>query len=116
MENLPRRLERVLDDVEMDTAKINREAEKAHAGVAEVFPRAAELAAAKATRDELAAELAADNTPQSGPTPDRSRLGHPTAVSDTPDRPAIAPPTPHPPPSVIAGDTSRSVPTAGPAR
>jgi len=98
VENLPRRLERVLEDVEMDTTKINREAEKAQAGLVDAFPRAAELEGVRATRDRLAAELAADSTEEA--EGDRPAGQDPAAngsrLTEPPARPAIAPP-PTPP-------------------
>ncbi len=105
VENLPRRLERVLDDVETDTTKINREAERAHAGLADVFPRAGELAEVRAKRDRLSAELAADSAEQASgeqaaeqhSAPNGSQPNTPTTVPDPTDqagRPAIAPPPP----------------------
>ncbi|GAW47930.1 MULTISPECIES: SNF2-related protein [unclassified Nocardioides] len=116
VENLPRRLERVLEDVEMDTTKITREAEKAQAGLVDAFPRADELATVRATRDRLAAELAADSTEKTpdapvaqnvdsagadGSPPDPSRASGTVSVSlatGPPGRPAIAPPSPGPRP------------------
>lgn len=107
VENLPRRLERVLEDVEMDTTKINREAEKAQAGLVDVFPRAGELAQVRATRDRLSAELAAESAEKAsgehaeqdsaanGSQPD-SPVGQHDQPGQTP-RPAIAPPSAPPP-------------------
>ena len=66
VENLPRRLERVLADVEMDAGKINREAEKARAGIVDAFPRAAEASEVRAKRDRLSAELATDSADKTG--------------------------------------------------
>lgn len=107
VENLPRRLERVLDDVEMDTTKINREAEKAHAGLVDVFPRAGELAEVRAKRDRLSAELAADSAEKASceqaaeqpSAPNGCQPHTPTTVPEPAGqagRPAIAPP-PSPP-------------------
>lgn len=107
VENLPRRLERVLDDVEMDTTKINREAEKAHAGLVDVFPRAGELAEVRAKRDRLSAELAADSAEKASceqaaeqpSAPNGSQPRTPTTVPEPAGqagRPAIGPP-PTPP-------------------
>jgi N12 class adenine-specific DNA methylase/SAM-dependent methyltransferase len=109
VENLPRRLERVLDDVEMDTTKINREAEKAHAGLVDVFPRAGELAEVRAKRDRLSAELAADSAEKASceqaaeqpSAPNGSQPHTPTTVPEPAGqagRPAIAPPPPPPRP------------------
>lgn len=109
VENLPRRLERVLDDVEMDTTKINREAEKAHAGLVDVFPRAGELAEVRAKRDRLSAELAADSAEkasceQAVEQPSASNGSQPQTPTTGPEptrqagRPAIAPPPPPPRP------------------
>jgi len=109
VENLPRRLERVLDDVEMDTTKINREAEKAHAGLVDVFPRAGELAEVRAKRDRLSAELAADSAEKAScaqaaeqpSAPNGSQPHTPTTVPDPAGqagRPAIGPPPPPPRP------------------
>ena len=114
MENLPRRLERVLEDVEMDTTKINREAEKAQAGLVDAFPRAGELAEVRAQRDRLSAELAADSAERaagehatehasSSPAPNGSQPDTPTNLPGQPGetgstgRPAIPPPPPPPP-------------------
>ncbi len=94
VENLPRRLERVLADVEMDATKINREAEKAQAGLVDAFPRASELASVRATRDRLAAELAADGAEKAvgdrtaGQDPAANGSQQPVPAA----RPAIAPP------------------------
>jgi N12 class adenine-specific DNA methylase/SAM-dependent methyltransferase len=115
VENLPRRLERVLDDVEMDTTKITREAEKAQAGLVDAFPRAGELAEVRAKRDRLSAELAADSAEKaagehatehdpSSPAANGSQRNTPTSPPGQPGqagqtaRPAIAPPPPPPPP------------------
>jgi N12 class adenine-specific DNA methylase/SAM-dependent methyltransferase len=106
VENLHRRLERVLDDVEMDTGKITWEAEKAQAGLVDVFPRAGELAEVRATRDRLSAELAAgsaekaagEHATEHGPQPSTPTRppGQPGQAGQT-GRPAIAPPPPPPP-------------------
>ncbi|WP_162529925.1 helicase-related protein [Nocardioides caldifontis] len=107
VENLPRRLERVLDDVEMDTGKINRDAERAQAGLVDVFPRARELTEVRATRDRLSAELAADSAEKASfvqaaeqpSAPNGSQPRTPTTVPEPAGqagRPAIAPP-PAPP-------------------
>lgn len=111
VENLPRRLERVLDDVEMDTTKINREAEKARDGLGDVFPRAGELAEVRAKRDRLSAELAADSAEKASDDPatehdaaaaaNGSQLDTSTNQPGQPGqarRPAITPPPPPPPP------------------
>ncbi len=110
VENLPRRLERVLDDVEMDTTKINREVEKARDGLGDVFPRAGELAEVRAKRDRLSAELAADSAEKASGDPatehdaaaaaNGSQLDTSTNQSGQPGqarRPAITPPPPPPP-------------------
>ncbi len=106
VENLPRRLERVLEDVEMDTTKINREAEKAKAGLVDAFPRADELTRVRATRDRLAAELAADSTENL--EGDRAAGHDQTAANGSPreepvGRPAIAPPPAPLPPRPAEG-------------
>jgi hypothetical protein len=115
VENLPRRLERVLEDVEMDTTKITREAEKAQAGLVDAFPRAGELAEVRATRDRLSAELAAGSAEKaagehatehdpSSPAANGSQPNTPTSPPGQPGqagqtaRPALAPPPPPPPP------------------
>ena len=106
VENLPRRLERVLDDVEMETSKIEREAERARAGLVDAFPRAAELADVRAKRDRLSAELAADSAEKAaadhtGPassTPNGSQPGASTLPQPSrqvqASRPPIMPPSP----------------------
>jgi hypothetical protein len=117
VENLPRRLERVLEDVEMDTGKINREAEKARSGLVETFPRAAELEEVKALRDRLAAELAADSAGKAvaerageqdpantGPNGSQPATQTATQTSQT-GRPAIAPPTAPTAPAPVVSPT-----------
>lgn len=99
VENLPRRLERVLEDVEMDTTKISREAQKAQAGLVDAFPRAGELTAVRATRDRLSAELAADST-ESANGSRHDALANPPGQPGHPGRPAISPPPPPSPPPV----------------
>jgi len=108
VENLPRRLERVLEDVEMDTTKINREAEKAQAGLVDSFPRATELASVRATRDRLAAELAADSTEKAegDPPAGQDPAANGSQPSEHAARPAIAPPPT--PPTPRAGESRRS--------
>jgi len=107
IENLSRRLERVLEDVEMDTTKINREAEKAQAGLVDAFPRAAELASVRATRDRLAAELAADSTEKAeGGSPGAQEpAANGSQPPDPTTRPALA--LPPPPPAARPGDGLR---------
>jgi hypothetical protein len=96
IENLPRRLERVLDDVDVDTGRLNREADKARDGLLDTFPRKAELEEVRTRRDRLAAELAADTAKKTG---DRQAGGQ-VAAAQSPNgsqpvqgnRPAISPP------------------------
>ncbi|WP_232211570.1 SNF2-related protein [Nocardioides sp. CF8] len=122
--NLPRRLERVLADVEMDTTKITREAAKARAGLIDVFPRAGELAEIRETRDRLSADLAADSAEKD--TDDHARGHDPstTANGSQPNiptnpprqpgqagRPAI--PSPPPPPRPRPDEGSRPPGTPG---
>ena len=105
IENLPRRLERVLEDVEMDTTKINREAEKAQAGLVDAFPRAGELASVRATRDRLAAELAADSSERSDGdlVPGQDSTANGSQPSELVARPALTPPPASPAPRHVEG-------------
>ena len=102
---MPRRLERALEDVEMGAGKINREAERARAGIVDAFPRAAELSEVRAKRDRLSAELATDSAEETAdeaahaPLPPAANGSHPAQ----PGRPAIAPPPPPPPPGPDVG-------------
>ena len=111
VENLPRRLERVLDEVEMDTTKFTREAQKARDGLADVFPRAGELAEIRAKRDRLSSELAAGSAEKASGDPahahDTVAAAHGSPVDTSANqpgrpgqggRPAITPPTPPPHP------------------
>ena len=58
MENLPRRIDRMLEQVQAETMKTESEAANARAALTDSFPRAEELLQVRQDRDRLVAALA----------------------------------------------------------
>ena len=87
VENLPRRVERRLEEVTRDIERTRREQEKAASQLADEFPRADELSAARTRRDELQAELEAEAKNQENPSAESTDE---TSVAPRP-RAALAP-------------------------